>query len=197
MPVIAARTRARPPAAAVATGVRFGGFGGQGIALMGVLTGRAAVIHDGRQAVMTQSYGPEARGGASSADVIISSERVDYPLVTRPDVLVVLFQEAYRKFAPGLKPTGRLLIDGQLVTPEPGLAVPWGIPATRIAEELGARICANIVMLGFFAAVSGLVSRRALEETIRTTMKPKIVDLNLRALGRGFDHAAVAAAART
>lgn len=182
-----------------ASQVRFAGYGGQGIALMGHLTGRAAAIADGKEAVFTQSYGPEARGGASAADVIIATEPIDYPLVTKPDVLVVMFQEAYKKYAPGLNKAGLLLADADLVTPDAEHANFKTIPATAIAEELGKRIAANIVMLGFFAAVTGLVSRKALEETLRASLKPSILELNLKALDRGFAYAAgkVPAGSRT
>jgi 2-oxoglutarate ferredoxin oxidoreductase subunit gamma len=170
------------------TEIRFAGYGGQGIALMGFLTGKAAVIHDRKQAVFTQSYGPEARGGASSADLVLSEHEIDYPLVAKPDVLVVMFQEAYHRFRPGLKPNGALLIDEALVKTDIEIGTCHRIPATRIAEELGKRIAANIVMLGAFAALTGLITREALEQTLRSTLKPAIVDLNLKALAKGWEH---------
>lgn len=175
--------------------IRFAGYGGQGIALMGMLAGKAAVIHDGKHAVFTQAYGPEARGGASSANVIISSEPVDYPLVDRPKILVAMFQEAYDKFSPSVAPGGIVMIDPDLVKPGPGDWTLHSIPATKYAEELGKRIVANIIMLGAFAAITGAVTPRALEETIKTTLKPKIIDLNVKALAKGVAAAGAMAVA--
>jgi 2-oxoglutarate ferredoxin oxidoreductase subunit gamma len=170
------------------TEIRFAGYGGQGIALLGFLTGKAAVIHDQKQAVFTQSYGPEARGGASSADLVISEKEIDYPLVAQPDVLVVMFQEAYKRFRPKLREGGTLLVDEDLVRTDGESDQCYPIPATRIAEQLGKRIAANIVILGAFAALTGLVSRQALEETLRSSLKPSIVDLNIKALAMGWEY---------
>jgi 2-oxoglutarate ferredoxin oxidoreductase subunit gamma len=170
------------------TEIRFAGYGGQGIALLGFLTGKAAVIHDRKQAVFTQSYGPEARGGASSADLVLSEHEIDYPLVTQPDVLVAMFQEAYQRFRPGLKPNGALLVDEDLVKTGDEASPCCRVPATRIAEELGKRIAANIVMLGAFARLTGYITRPALEATLRSTLKPSILDLNLKAFARGWEH---------
>ncbi len=167
--------------------VRIGGFGGQGIVLAGTLLGKAASLYDGKEAVFTQSYGPEARGGASRADVIIDDEPVDYPYVTRPDVVAVLFQEAYLKFAGDLRPGGLLIIEPDLVTPESGVHA-LALPATRIADELGRRVVANVVLLGCLVRHAGLVSRDAAEQAIRETVKPATVDLNLEAFAAGFAH---------
>ena len=176
---------------AARTEVRFGGFGGQGIVLAGTLLGKAASLYDGKEAVFTQSYGPEARGGASRADVIIATEPVDYPYVTQPDVLAVLFQEAYGRFAADLRPEALLIIEQDLVTPEPGAAA-LALPATRIAEELGRRIVANVVLLGCVVAQTALVSRDAVEQAIRDTVKPDAVALNLEALSAGLEFTAPA-----
>ena len=177
----------------VRTEIRFGGFGGQGIVLAGTLLGKAASLYDGREAVFTQSYGPEARGGASRADVIIAEEPVDYPFVKQPDVLAVLFQEAYGKFHGDLRPDGLLIIEEDLVTPEQGHDA-ITLPATRIAEELGRRIVANVVVLGCLLRHTSVVSRDAMEQAIRDTVKPAAVELNLDALSAGFEHGAAASA---
>lgn len=169
--------------------VRIGGFGGQGIVLAGTLLGKAASLYDGREAVFTQSYGPEARGGASRADVIIDDEAVDYPYVTQPDVVAVLFQEAYLRFAGDLRPGGLLIVEPDLVTPEPGVRA-LALPATRIAEELGRRVVANVVLLGCLVSHARLVSRGAAEQAIRETVKPATVELNLEAFAAGFAHGA-------
>ena len=166
--------------------VRFGGVGGQGIVLAGRLLGLAASIFDGKEAVCTQSYGPEARGGASKTDVIISDKPVDYPFVIEADVLAVLFQEAYTKFRPSLKAGGTLIIDTGLVTPAEDDNNVFGIPATKIAEDLGTRLATNVVILGCVVGKTGVVSRDSMVEAIRTIMKPKIVDLNIKALDAGI-----------
>lgn len=173
--------------------VRFGGFGGQGIVLAGTLLGKAASLYDGQEAVFTQSYGPEARGGASRADIIIAPDPVDYPYVTEPDVLAVLFQEAYTKFGANLRPGGLLIVEEDLVTPEAGVSAVT-LPATRIADELGRRIVANVVLLGCLLRHTDIVSRDAVEQAIRDTVKPAAVDLNLEALSAGFDYAGTAPA---
>ncbi len=167
--------------------IRLSGFGGQGIGLAGHILGKAAALYQGLEAVMTQSYGPEARGGASSANIVIADRRIDYPFVQRPDVLVALSQEAYTRFRPQTGPDTLVIIDEGLVTPEHGDAIA-GIPATRLAEELGRRIVANMVMLGFFASVSHLIDREALEKAIETTVPAKTLDLNLKAFATGFEY---------
>lgn len=166
--------------------IRLAGFGGQGIVLAGQLLGKAAALYDGKETVFTQSYGPEARGGASSADLVVSDQPVDYPLVARPDFLVAMFQEAYERYRPDLVEGGLLVVDSDLVKPWPQEGPYRGIPATRLAEELGKRIVANVVMLGFFTAVSGVVRREAVESAIRSSLKPRLVDLNLRAFDTGY-----------
>jgi len=169
--------------------VRFGGFGGQGIMLAGTLLGKAASLYDGKEAVFTQAYGPEARGGASRCDLIIAEEPVDYPYVTEPDILAVLFQEAYTKFGSLIKPGGTLIVEEDLVKVEHTTVPVLKLPATRLAEELGNRIVTNVVLLGYVVGQTGVVSREAAEEAIRTTVKTKVVDLNLRAFDAGFSRA--------
>lgn len=167
-------------------GVRFGGVGGQGIVLAGRLLGKAASLFDGKEAVCTQTYGPEARGGASRSDVVISDGQVDYPFVTEADVLAVFFQEAYVLFRDCLKPGGLLIVDSELVQPFEEDKNLHSIPATKIAEELGTRMAANVVMLGYLVGKTGIVSREAAESAIRSTMKKKIVELNLKAFDAGM-----------
>lgn len=170
------------------TQIRFGGVGGQGIVLAGRLLGKAAALFDDKHAVCTQTYGPEARGGASRSDVIVSESAVNYPFVTRADVLAAFFQEAYLKFRTSLRDDGLLIIDTGLVHPVDGDRC-CGLPATEIAEGLGNRLATNVVMLGYLLAKTNVVSRDAIEEAIRTTVKPRIVDLDLRALDAGISHA--------
>lgn len=174
------------------TEIRIAGFGGQGVALAGVILGKALTIHSDYEAVMTQSYGPEARGGASSANLIISNEPIDYPFVLKPDILVALSQEAYRLYRPDAKKDALLIIEEDLVTPNNGDS-PYCIPATRLAEELGRRVVTNVVMVGYFTAVTGLLSRDAVEKSIEETVRPKTLALNLKAFEVGFNHPVVAA----
>lgn len=165
------------------------GFGGQGVVLGGTILGKALTLYEDNEAVLTQVYGPEARGGASSANLVISDETIDYPFVQHPDVLVILSQEAYTKFRPEASQEATILIDNGLVTPWED-DHPYGIPATRLAEEIGQRRVANVIMLGFFTAITGLVSRQAMEKAIENTVKAKTVPVNLRAFAAGFEYAA-------
>ena len=170
--------------------LKIGGFGGQGVILSGQVIGKAAALHDGKHSAMTQSFGPEARGSACSAQVIVSTERILYPYVRRPDILVVMSQEAYEKFSPALSPEGMLVYESELVElsePAPG-ARRAGIPSTRIAEELGRKIVSNIVMTGFFAAVTNVVSREAMEQAIRDSVPAGTERLNLAAFGKGYEY---------
>jgi 2-oxoglutarate ferredoxin oxidoreductase subunit gamma len=168
--------------------IRLSGFGGQGIVLAGYILGKALTLYDGLEAVMTQAYGPEARGGASSANILVSDEPIDYPIVQRPDILVALSQEAYTKFKPTAKADALILIDEDLVSPTAN-GQHQAIPATRLAESLGRRIVTNVVMLGFFTAVSGVVSREAMEKAIESSVKPKTAPLNLEAFAAGYEYA--------
>jgi len=168
--------------------IKFGGFGGQGIILMGRIAGMAAAIYDKKNSVFTPSYGPEARGGAASSNVVIDDGEIDYPYVTRPDILVVMSQEAYEKYAPGLRDDGSLIIDEDLVKLKNGEGNVYKIPATRIAEEMGKKIVANIVMLGFFAYVSKVVSFNALKKAVMDSVPPRFRELNEEALKKGYEY---------
>ncbi len=123
------------------------------MALAGFILGKALTLYSEYEAVMTQSYGPEARGGASSVNLVVSDEPIDYPFVQQPDILVALSQEAYRLYRPTARDGAVILIEGDLVIPADG-DDPYCIPATRLAEELGRRVVTNVVMLGYFTATS-------------------------------------------
>ena len=168
--------------------IRIAGFGGQGVILAAAVIGKAAAIFEGGYATMTQSFGPEARGGSSSAQVILSSDPILYPYVTRPDVLVVMSQEAYTRFAPQLKPGGILIAEQELVHIDKiptGVRV-YGVPATRLAEELGRKMVLNIVMVGFFGAVTNLLDPDALRKAVADSVPPAMQKLNLQAFDKGF-----------
>jgi len=168
--------------------IRIAGFGGQGVVLGGTILGKALALYDDYEAVLTQIYGPEARGGASSSCLVISDELIDYPFVQHPDVLVILSQEAYTKFRPEADQDAAILIDEGLVTPWED-DHPYCIPATRLAEEMGQRRVANVIMLGYLTALTGLVSRQAMEKAIETTVKAKTVPVNLQAFATGYEYA--------
>ncbi len=174
------------------TEIRIAGFGGQGVILAASVIGKAASIFEGGHATMTQNFGPESRGGACSAQVILSGEPILYPYVTRPDILVALSQEAYNKFAPELKPGGLLLVEQDLVQMDkvPEGARVHGVPATRLAEEIGRRMVLNIVVVGFFAAVTGLLDPRSLRAAVEDSVPPAFRDLNLKAFQKGYDFGA-------
>ena len=170
--------------------IRIAGFGGQGVILAAAVIGKAAALFQGGYATMTQSFGPEARGGSSSAQVILSNEPILYPYVTQPDVLVVLSQEAYRRFAPELKPGGILITEQDLVRVDqiPAGERVFGVPATRLAEELGRKVVLNIVMVGFFGAVTRLLEPEALRKAIADSVPAALVNLNLEAFEKGYSY---------
>ncbi|OGS43719.1 MAG: hypothetical protein A3K76_04730 [Euryarchaeota archaeon RBG_13_57_23] len=174
--------------------IRFSGFGGQGVVLMGIMLARAAALYDkpvgedGKEhrnfAIQTQSYGPSARGGHSKCDVKISDEEMLYPFVEIPDYLVIMSQQAYAKYIGERKPDTRIIIDPDLVLDRPKGDV-YLVPATKAAEEMGTRIVANVVMLGAFRQISGIVSKEALEKALLQTVPKPTHDLNRNALVLG------------
>ncbi|HEY2018131.1 MAG TPA: 2-oxoacid:acceptor oxidoreductase family protein [Bryobacteraceae bacterium] len=172
------------------TEIRIAGFGGQGVILAAAVIGKAAAIFHGDYATMTQSFGPEARGGSSSAQVILSTEPILYPYVTQPDILVVMSQEAYTRFAPQLKPGGILITEQELVRVDryPNGVRAYGVPATRLAEEIGRKVVLNIVMVGFFGAVTNLLDPDALRKAVADSVPPAMQKLNLQAFDKGYEY---------
>jgi 2-oxoglutarate ferredoxin oxidoreductase subunit gamma len=170
------------------TEIRIAGFGGQGVILSATVIGKAAAIYQNGYATMTQSFGPEARGGSSSAQVILSDAPILYPYVTQPDILVVMSQEAHTRFTPELKPGGILITENDLVRvgSVPGGTRCYGVPATRLAEELGRRMVLNVVMVGFFGAVTGLLDPEALRKAVADSVPAGMQKLNLQAFDKGF-----------
>ena len=172
------------------TEIRIAGFGGQGVILSAIVIGKAGCIYQDGYSTMTQSFGPEARGGARSAQVILSDSPVLYPYVTRPDILVVMSQEAYTLFSPQIKDVGMLIIEEDMVRIGElpvGVRV-YSIPATRIAEDLGKKMVLNIVMVGFFGAVSQVLNPDALRNAVAASVPEAYRDLNLKAFDRGFEY---------
>lgn len=170
--------------------IRFAGYGGQGIIRSGIIAGMAASIYDTKFSTMSQDFGPEARGGACSSQLVVSDTKVLYPYVVKSDVLVAMSQEGYEKFEPELSEKGLMLIDEDLVKYKParGKIKIITIPATRIAEQLGKRIVANVVMLGFFTAVTGIVKPEAMKKAIPESVPAKAVELNIEAFEKGYEY---------
>ena len=167
--------------------IRLAGFGGQGVILAGYILGKAAALYDDKEAIMTQAYGPEARGGACSGELVIDDGPIDYPMVDTPNVLMLMSQEAYEKFGADTAPGAQVVVESDLVHGAPS---EWpGCPATRLAEELGAKISANIVMLGFLVGVTGLLNREAMEEAVATSVPQRTIDLNKKAFAAGYEYA--------
>jgi 2-oxoglutarate ferredoxin oxidoreductase subunit gamma len=172
------------------TEIRVGGLGGQGVILCGMIIGKAASIYDGKHATLIQAFGPEARGSACSAQVTIADETIGYPYVRHPDLLVLMSLDAATQFVPQLKPGGLVLYESEMIPllpPLPPQARALGIPATRFAEELGRRLVLNIVMVGFVAGVTGLLSFKSVEKAVLDSVPKGTQELNLRALHKGYD----------
>lgn len=164
------------------------GFGGQGIILAGRILGMSASIGDKKESTLVQAYGPESRGGACNAQVIISDTPIHYPYVNTPKILVAMSQAGYDKFAPALLADSVLLVDQDLVNPEHATCDHYAIPATRMAENLGNKMMANIIMLGFCTAITKAVSSQAAQDTIRQSVPKGTEDRNIEAFTKGFDY---------
>ncbi len=170
--------------------VRIAGFGGQGIVLSGLMLASAACLYEGKNVVCTQSYGPESRGSHCRSDIIISDEEVDALAVERPDILIVMSDEAYREYLRGLKSGGILLVDPDMIRkrePIEGIEV-YEVPATRMAEELGRAVVANVIMLGALTSITNVVSEEAMRKSIIRYVPKGTESLNIKAFERGLDY---------
>jgi 2-oxoglutarate ferredoxin oxidoreductase subunit gamma len=169
--------------------MQFCGFGGQGIILSSVILGAAAVTKAGLNACQTQSYGSEARGGECQAEIIVSSRPIDSPVADQSDILIAMSQSAYDRYVGRLRSGGTLIYDPELVD--------WGkarkdiqvisVPATQVATEIGAKLSANMVMLGFLQQATGMFKQEDLYGAIRENVKERFVEVNLKVAGRGID----------
>ena len=170
--------------------IRIAGFGGQGVILAGMILGKSATIFENRHATLVQSFGPEARGGSCSAQVILSDAPIAYPYVLRPRVLVAMSQDAFERFAGDVAPGGGLVYEEELVKVHDLRADlrSYGVPATRIAEELRRRMVLNIVMVGFVTAVTGLVGVEAARKAVVDSVPPGTEHLNLTAFDKGCEY---------
>jgi len=178
------------------TEIRIAGFGGQGVILSASVLGKAASIYQNAFATMTQNFGPEARGGACSAQLVVSDSPVLYPYVTSPDILVVMSQEAYSRFVPELKDGGILIVEQDLVRVDElkGDIKVYSVPATRFAEELGKRMVLNSVMVGFFTAVTHLLEPDAVRKAVADSVPSNFREINLKAFEKGYDYGSTAQA---
>ena len=172
--------------------VLFSGFGGQGVILASVILGRAAAVYENLYAVQTQSYGPESRGGASRAEVVISDEPIDYPKTLHPDYAVFFSQEAYSKYLHTVKEGATVIVEKDLVPHrdlefEKKLNV-IALPLTEIAEETtGLSLTMNILTLGILVGVTGIVGREAIEKAVRDAVPRGTEEINVKALKKGFE----------
>jgi 2-oxoglutarate ferredoxin oxidoreductase subunit gamma len=171
------------------TEIRITGFGGQGVVLAGHIIGHACAVNAGQHATMIQSFGPEARGSSCSTTLAISDTEVLYPYIGNPDIFVVMSAEGYDKFGSQLKDDGILVYEKDLVQPDlDAHSKAYGVPSTRIAEELGRSIVQNIVMVGFVAAATEVADREAMREAVAESVPAGTEALNLRAFDAGWDY---------
>jgi 2-oxoglutarate ferredoxin oxidoreductase subunit gamma len=169
--------------------VRLAGEGGQGMILAGIILAEAAAVYDGLNAVQTQSYGPEARGGASRSEVVIARGEIDYPKVLNPDLVLCMSQEACDRFCDRVKEDGLVVVDSTTVIRAPdhrGIAVPISKIA---AEATGRTITASMAALGILVGLTGVVSREAVEASVAQSVPKGTEELNLRAVAAGFAEA--------
>lgn len=167
--------------------MRLSGSGGQGLVFAGTILSEALGVYEGKNVSQTQSYGPEARGGASRSDIVFSSGDIYYPKALKLDLLLALTQESCDTYYMNLKDDGILLIDSDLVDQPPAREV-TSLPFTRTAKEnLGTPVVANIIALGAIVSLTKIVSRESLIEAIKSKSPKAMLDLNLRAVALGFD----------
>ena len=171
--------------------LRFSGAGGQGLITAGIILAEAASIIEGKHAVQSQSYGPEARGGASKSEVIIGDEPIDYPKATVVDACLAMTQEAADKYANGIKPGGMLLLDSDFAPNAPeGEFKVYYLPIMRLAkEEIGREIVANVIALGAMIAMTGIVERESGEKAVLAKVPEAFIELNRKAFSLGFEKA--------
>ena len=166
--------------------VRLSGSGGQGLILAGVILAEAIGVGDGKNAVQTQSYGPEARGGASRADVVVSPGQIYYPKTMKLDLLLALTQEACDKYYPDMKPDGLLIVDSTIVTQVPTKKF-YGFPFVRLArEEIGHAMVANVIALGAITELTGVVSKESITNAVLSRAPKGTEEKNRKALELGF-----------
>jgi 2-oxoglutarate ferredoxin oxidoreductase subunit gamma len=168
--------------------IRLAGFGGQGIIRSGLILSMAACIYSDKNAVQTQSYGPESRGGSCKSEVVISEGDIDFPKVDDPDIVMLMSQEAYHKYVNTAKKNGTVLVDPHMVQDRndpPNLKI-YDVPATKIAKDIGKVIVANVVMLGALTAITKIVTPEALKNAVLRNIPKGSEDLNTAAFEQGY-----------
>lgn len=169
--------------------IRITGFGGQGVVLSGFIIGSACSIHSGKHATMIQSFGPEARGSHCSATLTVDENEILYPYIKRPEIFIVMSGEGYEKYKDELLDDGTLIYEKDLVKATPKKGQPsFGITSTRIAENLGRKIIQNIVMMGFFAAVTKFIPIEAMRKAVEESVPKGTEELNLKAFDAGVEY---------
>ncbi|MBN2380202.1 2-oxoacid:acceptor oxidoreductase family protein [candidate division WOR-3 bacterium] len=166
------------------TEVRLSGRGGQGLITAGIILAEACGVYEGKEVVQTQSYGPEARGGASRAEVVISDHQIRYPRAYDPDILVALSQEAFDRFAPQMKEAGLIFTDSFYVKTDHKSII--DIPFSETArDEIGREVVTNILMLGVLSATTGIVKLDSLKLAVKSRVRSAFIEMNMKALDVG------------
>ena len=167
--------------------IRICGFGGQGVILAGFIIGKAASVFQNYQAVQSQSYGPEARGGAARSEVIISDEKIGYPRPLGVDVLLAMSQESFDSYRGDIRDDTIIVVDPDLIRNHDIGRPLYKVHALKIAEELGNKIVTNIVMVGAFTSVSGILKPEAVKEAVIDSVPKRFTELNIKAFERGIE----------
>ena len=170
--------------------IRICGFGGQGVILAGVIIGKAAAVHDGLECVQSQSYGPEARGGASRTEVIIADHKIGYPRLTICDMMMALSQEAFDTYKHDLTDDALIIIDPDMVKKvelEDKNRKIYKVEGMKIANDLGKKIVFNIIMVGAMAAITEVSSKENILKSVLDSVPPKTIDLNKKAFELGYE----------
>ncbi len=166
----------------------FAGFGGQGIIKAALLLAEAAGIHENKEVIQTQSYGPEARGGACRSEVVVDDGPIAYIKTQDIDVMVAMSQFAFNSYKHSIRDHTKVIVDGDLVKEIPEGIKVFPIPATRVAQdEFGRSLFANIIMLGALSSISRLISLDALSQSLEGNVPSKTLETNRKALSRGYE----------
>ena len=167
--------------------IRICGFGGQGVILAGFIIGKAASVFENYNAVQSQSYGPEARGGAARSEVIISDDKIGYPRPVGVDCLVAMSQESFDTYRDDIRDNAVIIVDPDLVKRHDIGRKLYTVNALKIAEELGNKIVTNIVMVGAFTSIYGLLKPESVKESVIDSVPKRFTELNVKAFERGFE----------
>ncbi len=167
------------------TEIRLAGMGGQGLILAGIVLAEAAGVYENKKVVQTQSYGPEARGGASRAEVIVSDHQIRYPYCYNPDILVTLSQPAFDRFSTHLKESGRIFADAFYVhiNRDDVIFMPF---SEKAREEVGREVVTNILMLGALSAATEIVKLDSLKKAVQHRLRQAFHEINMQALDVGY-----------